>query len=393
MRAAVDIALKDLRQRIRDRSAILLGVVAPFGLAVLFSLMLGNISENFHADWAIVDLDQGDLSVALIDGPLAGMDEAGVVTLTRLDSRAAAHDAVDARTVQTAIIIPEGFSEAAANGLGAAVELITNPDATISAQVARSVLAGFTAEVDAIGLSVATSLLAAGQLPDDATTAALVALAREQSPPIVVTDDAAQDRTASTSTYYAAAMAILFVFLAAQFGVVSLLTEKRTGTLARILAAPLKPASILGGKTLVSMALGIVSMSIIVIGTAVLLGARWGDPLAIALLIAAAALSATGIALLAVGFAKTEDQAGSLVAIVTISLAVLGGSFFPVAQGPGLMASLSLLTPHAWFLRGVADISTGGDLVSAAAPILVLTVIGLVTGGVGLVRARRVVVS
>jgi ABC-2 type transport system permease protein len=271
--------------------------------------------------------------------------------------------------------------------------MIGNPDATISAQVARSVLAGFTSEVNAVGVSVATALLAAGQIPDDATTEKLVAQAQAQVAPIVVSDDAAQDRTASISTYYAAAMAILFVFLAAQFGVVSLLTERRMGTLSRILAAPIKPMAILGGKTMVSMTLGIVSMSIIVIGTALLLGARWGDPLAMILLIVAAALSATGVALLAVGFAKTEDQAGSLVAIVSISLAVLGGSFFPVAQGPGLLAQLSLLTPHAWFLRGVDDISTGGDVLTAAGPIMVLLVIGVVTGGVGVARARRVVVS
>jgi ABC-2 type transport system permease protein len=141
------------------------------------------------------------------------------------------------------------------------------------------------------------------------------------------------------------------------------------------------------------MVLAVVSMSVIVVGTAVLLGARWGDPLALALLILAAALAATGIALLAVGFTRTEDQAGSLVAIVTITLAVLGGSFFPVAQGPGFMATLSLFTPHAWFLDGVGRIATGGDLISAADPILVLAAIGLVAGAVGLLRARRVVVS
>ena len=86
-------------------------------------------------------------------------------------------------------------------------------------------------------------------------------------------------------------------------------------------------------------------------------------------------------------------QAGALVAIVTISLAVLGGSFFPVAQGPGIMSQLSQLTPHNWFLKGVDDISTGGDIVSSIGPVAILTLIGLVTGSIGMWRARRVVVS
>ena len=393
MRAALDIAIKDLRQRVRDRSALLIAIVAPFALAVLFSVMLGGLDEDFHADWAVVDLDGGEIAVALTDGPIAGMEEAGVISVTRLPDAESANRAVDEGRVQTAIIIPPGFSTTAASGTGGSIELISDPDATISAQLARSVLSAFTSQVDAVGIAVATALFEAGQLPDAGTTQALAALAQSQPDPIVLTDDAAGDRTSSTTTYYAAAMAILFVFLGAQFGVTSLLTEKRTRTLSRMLAAPLKPISILLGKTIVSMILAVVSMSVIVLGTAVLLGARWGDPMAIAALILAAALAATGIALLAVGFAKTEDQAGSLVAIVTISLAVLGGSFFPVAQGPGLMSQLSKLTPHHWFLSGVDDISTGGDVITAAGSIAVLAAIGLVTGAVGLWRARRVVTS
>jgi len=368
-------------------------VVAPFVLAVLFAVMLGGIDEDFHADWGIVDLDGGEIAVALAEGPIAGMEAAGVITVTPLPDAAAANQAVDDGTVHTAIVIPAGFSESAASGAGGSIELISNPDATISAQVARSVLSAFNNQVEAVGISVASALIEAGQLPDAETTAELAALAQELPAPIAIVDDAAEDRTASISTYYAAAMSILFVFLAAQFGIVSLLREKRTGTLARMLASPVRPVSILAGKVLVAMSLAVVSMGIIVIGTAVLLGAQWGDPVAVAVLIFAAALAATGIALLAVGFAKTEDTAGAVVAIVAISLAVLGGAFFPVAQGPDLMAQISKLTPHHWYLRGIDDISTGGDVATAIGPIGVLVGVGLVTGAIGMLRARQVVVS
>ncbi len=131
------------------------------------------------------------------------------------------------------------------------------------------------------------------------------------------------------ATYYAAAMAILFVFLAAQFGLVSLHAERRSRTLARILAAPLRWWSIVAGKVIVSLVMALVSLGVIVVGTALLLGARWGDPLAVAALVISAALAATGIALLAVAFTRTEEQAGSAVAVVTMTLAILGGAFFP----------------------------------------------------------------
>ena len=65
MRAALDIALKDLRQKIRDRSALLISVVAPFVLAALFSLILGGLDEDFSARWGYVDLDGGTIAQAL----------------------------------------------------------------------------------------------------------------------------------------------------------------------------------------------------------------------------------------------------------------------------------------------------------------------------------------
>ncbi len=71
MRAALDIALKDLRQKVRDRSALLISVVAPFVLAALFSMILGGLDEDFHAHWGYVDLDGGDIATALGEGPSA----------------------------------------------------------------------------------------------------------------------------------------------------------------------------------------------------------------------------------------------------------------------------------------------------------------------------------
>ena len=144
---------------------------------------------------------------------------------------------------------------------------------------------------------------------------------------------------------------------------------------------------------MVSMVLALVSMTVIIVGTGLLLGARWGDPLAVAVLVLAAAIAASGISLLAVAFTKNEEQAGSAIAIVSLSLAVIGGSFFPANAGPELLSMLSQLTPHAWFLDGVNDLSTGGDISSAAMPVLVLAGIGLVTGALGLLRAKRLVLG
>jgi ABC-2 type transport system permease protein len=289
--------------------------------------------------------------------------------------------------------VPEGFSDASTTGAGGTVELFVDPDAIISGQVARSVLAGFASEMDAVQLSVRAALIADASFPDAETTAALAELAAATADPITIIDLAVADRQAGYATYYAAAMAILFVFLAAQFGIVSIHAERRTRTLARMLAAPLHWWAILVGKLIVSMVLALVSMGVIIVGTGLLLGATWGDPVALLALVLSAALAATGISLLTVAFTRNEEQAGSAIAIVSLTLAVIGGSFFPANQGPELLSQLSSITPHAWFLDAINDISTGGDLGSSISSVVVLASIGLVTGGLGLLRARRLVLA
>lgn len=391
MRAALDIALKDLKQKVRDRSALLISIVAPFVLAALFSLILGGLDEDFSARWGYVDLDGGEVAAALDEGPLRGLASEGVVEVTRYATAEEARAAVEAGDVEAAIIVPEGFSASSTAGAGGSVGLLVDPDATISSQVARSVLNGFASRVDAVQLSVATALIADGSLPDAETTASLAELAGSAPDPVRIAQLAVEDRLAGYATYYAAAMAILFVFLAAQFGIVSIHAERRTKTLARMLAAPLAWWSILVGKLFVSMVLALVSMGVIILGTSLLLGASWGDPAALVVLVLSAAVAATGISLLTVAFTSNEEQAGSAIAIVSLTLAVIGGSFFPANQGPELLSQLSRITPHAWFLDAVNDISTGGDLASAAASIAVLLAIGLVTGGLGLLRAKRMV--
>ena len=74
-----------------------------------------------------------------------------------------------------------------------------------------------------------------------------------------------------------------------------------------------------------------------------------------------------------------------------MTLAVFGGSFFRMSDAPEGMAALSVVTPHAWFLRGVNDLAAGGGVASVAPSLAVLVAIGVVTGGIGLLRARRVV--
>jgi ABC-2 type transport system permease protein len=110
MHPSLQIAAKDLRQRVRDRSVLLVGIVAPFALAALFGSILGGVEDDFSARWAIVDLDGGSIAQGFDDGPIAAMEDSGILATQRLPDAEAAREAVEDGRVDAAIIIPAGFS-------------------------------------------------------------------------------------------------------------------------------------------------------------------------------------------------------------------------------------------------------------------------------------------
>ena len=392
MRAALVIAVKDLRQRLRDRTAIIVAVVAPFGLAAIFSTLIGGATQPIELAYAYADLDRSELSTALRDGPLAGIEEAGIASVAETDSAASAREAVDIGEVDAALIVPEGFGAAVTAGQGAELEIIGSTDAGFSTDILRSIAESFTTDVRGVQLAVALATHAGGETSPEA----LAQLAREAAAtdaPITLADLEAETRQMSTTTYFAASMAIFFLFFTAQFGVLSLLTERRQGTLPRLVAAPIRPWAIVAGKAIGSFALGIVAMAVLVLASSFLLGARWGDPIGVAALVLAAVTAAMGITALITTLARTEEQAGGWNSIVAVTLAILGGAFFDLSQGPEILSQVSLITPHAWFLTGLDSLGpASASVVDVLVPVTALVGIGLVTGAIGLVRAGGLVV-
>lgn len=80
--AALTIAGRILRQRIRDRSAILFAVVTPLGLALAFSVLIPNQFSSFHTDFVVADQDGGQLATTLVDDVLGHLHAAGVADVS-----------------------------------------------------------------------------------------------------------------------------------------------------------------------------------------------------------------------------------------------------------------------------------------------------------------------
>ena len=390
MRAALLIAGKDLRERLRDRSAIMIAVVVPLALAAIFSLTLHDVTGgSITFEYALADEDGGTVATAFRERVLGDLERDGLVRLTVTEEAEQAQALAEADDVGAAFVLPAGFSEAVAAGQAATLSVVGSADAPIASQVARSIADGFAAELNAVRLAVATVL--AGEPAGSIDPTELAAAAAATPSPIEIRDVSTQRRELDTETFYAAGMTVFFLFFTVQFGVTSLLDERRDGTLWRLVAAPIPRGSILGAKLLTSFALGLASMAVLAVATSLFLGADWGDPAGVALVLLAGVLSAIGVMALIATIARTAEQAGYAQAIAALTLGLLGGAFFPVARIGGAIATLSLLTPHAWFLHGL------GELAGGAGPVAVLPAVGAmlafaaVTGGFALARLGRVV--
>jgi len=390
MRSALRITGKDLKLRVRDRSAFIVGIVAPLSLAFIFNLILADalLGTGPELHYGLVDQDQSEVSTSF-GAVLEDLESQEIITLTRFENETAANSGLDEGRVGAYFLIRSGFGTAVVEGGSPTIGVVGDPDSPNTTHIAASIAGQFGSGVQTARLAVLTTAELIGvpptpefveQLTTDPATAAFT---------FEISDIAAATRQLDGTTYFAAGMAIFFMFFTVQYGVIGLLEERREGTLARLYAAPIPRAAVLVGKAVLALVLGVVSMTVLMVASSLLMGADWGPILGAGLLVVTAVLAGVGLMGIAGAFARTPEGASNIGSIIAVVLGLLGGVFFPLGQGDDLLSKASLLTPHAWFLRGLGDISGGAPWTDALPAAAVLLGFAIVSGTVAAVLFRR----
>lgn len=389
MSAATRIAGKDLKLRVRDRSVFILGIVTPLALAYIFHLVFGNAfaSESLDLEVGLVDLDGTEISQSLGE-VLSDMDSQGVLVLSEFGDVESSEASVEEGEIGTFIVLNLGLGDAVLQSQPFTIEVVGDVDSPTTTQIVGSIASEFGSAVERAQLSVATAV-GLGEGPPPPEVVDWGQEAAQRPPAFTFTDVAADTRQLDANTFFAAGMAVFFLFFTVQFGVVGILEERQGGTLARLLAAPISHSSVVAGKAILSFALGLISMTVLIVATHFLMEAEWGPPLGVALLVVTGVLAATAIMGLIAAAATTADGAANLGAIVAVTLGMLGGTFFPIGQGNDFLARLSYLTPHAWFMRGLSEISGGAEWTAALPAAGALLLFSLVFGSVAWVLLQR----
>ena len=379
MRAALLITGKDLRQRLRDRSALLVAIVVPLVLAAIFGLIFKNATGGrVTFTFGLVDQDRGAAAQQFVNYVLTPLQRSGLIVIRREPTLSAGRSAANNNKVAATFVLPAGYSAAVASGRPAGLRVLGSVDSPIGAQVAQAIAASYADRIDT--LRIAQTAARAGLL----RVGGSAALA-----PVRIVDASSKNRQLDAGTFYSVGMAVFFLFFTVQFGVSSLLDERRDGTFARMLMAPISRHAVVAGKLATSLVLGCASMAVLAIATHFLLSAHWGNALGVALLIGSGVLAATCVMALVVTIARTPDQVQSWQSMVALVLGMLGGTFFPVAQAGGVLAALSLATPQAWFLRGIENMVGGAGPSAVIGPVAAILAFALVTGTLASMRAGR----
>jgi len=383
MRNIFHIAAKDLKLRIRDKSVFIIGLIAPLALAFIFNTVFGSAfsdSGTFSPDLGIVETEAAQTSSTLeeISSQVGG-------TWQAFGDRTAAEAALEDGDVEAVFIVPDDFDALLIQGEIAEIAVLGAVNAGTATQIASGIARSYSNSLQTTQVAIA-SAIAAGGNPAEVIPAAIDARGRSLISLGEVTADVRQ-LDANTSTV--AGMAMFFLLFTAQTGLLSLLEERRDGTLQRILSTPTRPASVLAAKSIVSIVLGVFSMLVLIVAGIFLMDANWGNPLGVGLLVITGVLAAVGISALTTGMAKTPEQAGNIQGIVATVLGLLGGAFFPIGRDGGILAQLTAITPHYWFSHGLADLAGGQPATAALGSVGWLLVIAAVTTAFAAVLTRK----
>jgi ABC-type Na+ efflux pump permease subunit len=308
MRAALLIASKDLRSLLRDHMALFWVVAFPLGFALFF----GSVMK------AGVDADAPPISIALV------LDSARPEALAF--GEAMLHAGLHVQRLNQA----------------KARDAVRRGDAVAYVRIADPAEAPIELGIDPSRRADAALLLGviqAALLPPSAAVSARIhttQVAREQHGP----------RTGFEIVF--PAMLIWGLLGCVATFAVSLVSERNSGTLLRLRAAPISLVSILGGKSLACASACLGDVLLLSVLGVLAFGVRIDDLPKYALAVLACTVCFSGLTMAMSVLGKTEQAVAGAGWATLIVFAMLGGAMVPLSIMPGWLLSWSDASPVKW---------------------------------------------
>jgi ABC-2 type transport system permease protein len=382
---------KDWALYFRDRGALLWLFVLPLVFVTIFAglarMSMGDVTEEEAKDTRtpipVVNLDVGG---ELADQLLNQLDKVQGFK-GQVYAADAAEQALERLRINRYVIIPEDFSEKLSQGERVSLTLVVHPDASSSTtQTLVDILSGVGDSLslelqildgirqmgvmqadnpDAQSMFNSERVLEQAKSQFDASREQPLVSVIERSP--MISEEKSMDLDLSAS--FVPGVCVLFVFLSASSVARSLFDERKSGTLRRLMSAPLSHATLLAGKMVPIFLLTLIQIIIIFAAGAFLfplmgfgrlnIGA---DPLAWAITSLLIALCSTCLGVFISTLARTESQVSGISNALLWVAGFLGGAIFPAVflQQIPLMNILMKIVPQSWAIMSYYDVLTRG---------------------------------
>lgn len=370
MSKAFAVAKVFMIEMARDRATWLSLILLPIGLTFLMGVAFGGSSAQPKVKLALVDQDKSVYSQQFADK----FKEEKSFTIKSY-GEAKAKNLVKTGQISAAVIIPEGYSKALRGGGNTKIDVITVAGDTNS-QAFKEIIGGLANRynTDSAAASLAVKQLDAyGRLlPGSADTVwtEVFALADKKwdPPPVKVV---AKELKASTVRgkktlafgfrLSSLGFAVTFLMFLLIQGAGSILEERQKHTLYRLLTTPTGKYTILGGKIAGIFLSGAVQATILIAAGVIIFKVDWGrEPLPLIVLMSVYILCGASLGVFIASLARTNAQMQTLSPVLIISMAMIGGCYFPVEITPPLMQTAAKLIPTGWVMQGLTDLVVRG---------------------------------
>ena len=373
MRNAIVMAIKDLHLLWRDKFALFWVAIFPLMMALFVGAIFGGSGPTAGISLAVVDLDSSDASNAFVET----LDGSGSIRLAApangsIHTRESARRAVADGDITAYLLVPEGYSAAAATALlgqsGPTLEVGIDPSRRAEAGYLQALL--LRAAIDRIREGSGASSF------EPVRIAVEPVLREGRRPPN------------AWAISFPQAMSWAIIGCCATFAV-GLVQERARGTYNRLRMAPNPAWSILAGKAIACFVTCVVCTTLLLILGSIL-GVEVGSWPALVAAILSLSFGFTGFMMLISTFGRTEQAVAGAGWAAMMPFAMLGGSMVPLMVMPAWMLRLSNFSPIKWMIFAVEGATWRGftlaDMVLPCSILLSLGLVGFVAGAIVISR-------
>jgi ABC-2 type transport system permease protein len=395
------IAWKDFKIRMKDRKGMVTMIVMPLILTAILGAALSDVMGGdggfSETTVGLYQADQDPIAEALRTEVLLELE---FVKVKLAQDDAELKELLKSGKIDVGLSIPVEWSSDINNGGLKEISIYSQTDKKVKATVIQSIVESFSERVKTVSLST-TAVISDLTESRAATTGAGTENMKEVVDIIVadlnqagqiqfeIEEESIGKKMVSSMQYYAAAMAVMFLLFNATMGAKSIIQERNTETLARLMMSPTSNGSILIGKFMGTLLFALIQLIIFYMATSLFYDVNWGGNILQVLAVGIAySVAVSGLSMILAAIVSEEKTTDLISGVGVQIFAILGGSMLPIYIFPDALQTFANITPNKWALTSFLDVMSGTSWNQLFLPISVLILMGLLSLTVGTWRLK-----